>query len=115
MKAILLSSSKSGLVTIDTQIEGIPISTLGRIYFHEGNNGKLDSKIDCCRKEPTLDLPLHGTFLSEDERKNIFASGNAGHPVNLSFKEGETTACLVSLVEQEEGKGGATDKQQMLA
>lgn len=96
LKAIL-SGNKSGLVTIDTQIEGIPISTQGRIYFQEGDNGKLDLKIDCCRKEPALDLPLHGTFLSEDEKKNILANGNAGHPVNLSFKEGETTACLVSL------------------
>lgn len=93
----LLSGNKSGLVTIDTQIEGIPISTQGRIYFQEGDNGKLDLKIDCCRKEPALDLPLHGTYLSDDEKKNILANGNAGHPVNLSFKEGETTACLVSL------------------
>lgn len=93
----LLSGNKSSLVTIDTQIEGIPISTQGRIYFQEGDNGKLDLKIDCCRKEPVLDLPLHGTFLSEDEKKNILANGNAGHPVNLSFKEGETTACLISL------------------
>lgn len=93
----LLSGNKSGVITIDTQIEGIPISTQGRIYFQEGDNGKLDLKIDCCRKEPVLDLPLHGTFLSEDEKKNILANGNAGHPVNLSFKEGETTACLVSL------------------
>lgn len=93
----LLSGNKSGVVTIDTQIEGIPISTQGRIYFQEGDNGKLDLKIDCCRKEPALDLPLHGTFLSEDEKKNILTNGNAGHPVNLSFKEGETTACLVSL------------------
>lgn len=93
----LLSGNKSGVVTIDTQIEGIPISTQGRIYFQESDNGKLDLKIDCCRKEPVLDLPLHGTFLSEDEKKNILANGNAGHPVNLFFKEGETTACLVSL------------------
>lgn len=93
----LLSGNKSGLVTIDTQIEGIPISTQGRIYFQEGDNGKLDLKIDCCRREPALDLPLHGTLLSEEAQKNILTNGNAGHPINLSLKEGETTACLVSL------------------
>lgn len=93
----LLSGNKSGLVTISTQIEGIPISTQGRIYFQEGDNGKPDLKIDCCRREPALDLPLHGTLLSEEAQKNILANGNAGHPVNLSLKEGETIACLVSL------------------
>lgn len=93
----LLSGNKSSLVTIDTQIEGIPISTQGRIYFQEGDNGKLDLKIDCCRREPALDLPLHGTLLSEEAKKNILSNGNAGHPVNLLLKEGETTACLVSL------------------
>ena len=96
LKAIL-SGNKSGLVAIDTQVEGIPISTQGRIYFQEGENGKLDLKIDCCRREPVLDLPFHGTLLSEEAQKNILANGNAGHPVNLSLKEGETTACLVSL------------------
>lgn len=93
----LLSGNKSGLVTIDTQIEGIPISTQGRIYFQEGDNDKLDLKIDCCRREPVLDLPLHGTLLSEEAKKNILINGNAGHPIDLSFKEGETTACIVSL------------------
>lgn len=93
----ILSGNKSGLVAIDTQVEGIPISTQGRIYFQEGENGKLDLKIDCCRREPALDLPFHGTLLSEEAQKNILANGNAGHPVNLSLKEGETTACLVSL------------------
>lgn len=93
----LLSGNKSGLVTIESQIEGIPISIQGRIYFQEGDNGKLDLKIDCCRREPALDLPLFGTLLSEKAQKNILANGNAGYPVNLSLKEGETTACLVSL------------------
>ncbi|MCM0301921.1 DUF3945 domain-containing protein [Bacteroides fragilis] len=93
----ILSGNKSGLVAIDTQVEGIPISTQGRIYFQEGENGKLDLKIDCCRREPALDLPFHGTLLSEEVQKNILANGNAGHPVNLSLKEGETTTCLVSL------------------
>lgn len=93
----ILSGNKSGLVAIDTQVEGIPISTQGRIYFQEGENGKLDLKIDCCRREPALDLPFHGTLLSEEVQKNILANGNAGHPVNLPLKEGETTTCLVSL------------------
>lgn len=93
----ILSGNKSGLVTIDTQIEGIPISTQGRISFQEGENGKLDLKIDCCRRSPALDLPFYGTQLSEEARKNLLANGNAGHPVNLPLKEGETTACLVSL------------------
>lgn len=93
----ILSGNKSGLVTIDTQIEGIPISTQGRISFQEGENGKLDLKIDCCRRSPALDLPFYGTQLNEEARKNLLANGNAGHPVNLPLKEGETTACLVSL------------------
>ena len=93
----LLDSGKSALLTIDTQIEGIPISTQGRIYFEEGKDGKLDLKIDCYRKEPALDLPLHGTLLSEEVKKNILSTGNAGEPVNLTIHGKENTPCLVSL------------------
>ena len=45
----LLSGQKSGLVTISTDVEGIPITTQGRIHFQEGKDGKLDLKIDCYR------------------------------------------------------------------
>lgn len=95
--SMLLSGGKSGLVSIETSIEGIPISTQGRIYFEEGKDGKLDLKIDCYRKEPAIDLPLHGTLLSEEAKKNILATGNAGEPVNLTINGKENIPCLVSL------------------
>lgn len=93
----LLDGGKSALLTIDTQIEGIPISTQGRIYLEEGKDGKLDLKIDCYRKEPALDLPLHGTLLSEEVKKNILTTGNAGEPVHLTIGGKENVPCLVSL------------------
>ena len=93
----LLDGGKSALLTIDTQIEGIPISTQGRIYFEEGKDGKLDLKIDCYRTEPALDLPLHGTLLSEEVKKSILSTGNAGEPVHLTIGGKENIPCLVSL------------------
>lgn len=79
----VLSGGKSGLVTISTEIEGIPITTQGRIHFQEGADGKLDLKIDCYRREAALDLPFHGVLLDKETRDNILATGNAGHPVLL--------------------------------
>lgn len=93
----VLSGGKSGLVTISTGIEGIPITTQGRIHFQEGADGKLDLKIDCYRREPALDLPFHGVLLDKETRDNILATGNAGHPVLLPLDGGDPKPCLVSL------------------
>ena len=84
----VLSGGKSGLVTISTEIEGIPITTQGRIHFQEGADGKLDLKIDCYRREAALDLPFHGVLLDKETRDNILATGNAGHPVLLPLDGG---------------------------
>lgn len=93
----VLSGGKSGLVTISTEIEGIPITTQGRIHFQEGADGKLDLKIDCYRREPALDLPFHGVLLDKETRDNILATGNAGHPVLLPLDGSAPKPCLVSL------------------
>lgn len=93
----VLSGGKSGLVTISTEIEGIPITTQGRIHFQEGADGKLDLKIDCYRREAALDLPFHGVLLDKETRDNILATGNAGHPVLLPLDGGVPKPCLVSL------------------
>jgi len=93
----ILSGGKSDLITVSTEIEGIPITTQGRIHFQESIDGKLDLKIDCYRREPALDLPFHGVLLDKETKDNIFATGNAGHPVNLPLDGGEPKPCLVSL------------------
>lgn len=93
----VLSGGKSGLVTISTGIEGIPITTQGRIHFQESADGKLDLKIDCYRREPALDLPFHGILLDKETRDNILATGNAGHPVLLPLDGADPKPCLVSL------------------
>lgn len=93
----LLSGNKSGLVTIDMQIEGIPIFTQGRIHFQEGKDGKLDLKIDCYRQKPDLDLPFFGVLLDKEVNDNILATGNAGQPINLTLNGSEPKSCLISL------------------
>lgn len=93
----VLSGGKSGLVTISTEIEGIPITTQGRIHFQESTDGKLDLKIDCYRRESALDLPFHGVLLDKETRDNILATGNAGHPVLLPLDGGNPKPCLISL------------------
>lgn len=93
----VLSGGKSGLVTISTEIEGIPITTQGRIYFREGNDGKPDLKIDCYRREPALDLPFHGVLLDKEVKDSLLATGNAGRPVDLPLDGGEPKPCLISL------------------
>lgn len=93
----LLSGQKSGLVTISTEVEGIPITTQGRIHFQEGKDGKLDLKIDCYRQKPALDLPFYGVLLDKEVKDSILATGNAGRPVNLPLDGNEPKPCLVSL------------------
>lgn len=93
----VLSGGKSGLVTISTEIEGIPITTQGRIHYQEGKDGKMELKIDCYRRTPALDLPFYGVLLDKEMKTNILATGNAGQPVPLSLDGGEPKPCLISL------------------
>jgi len=95
--AVVLSGGKSSLVNVSTEIEGIHITTQGRIHFQESKDGMLDLKIDCYRREPALDLPFHGVLLDKETKDNILATGNAGHPVNLPLDGGEPKLCLISL------------------
>lgn len=37
-------------------------------------------KIDCCRREPTLDLPFYGILLDKEMKDNIMATGNPEKP-----------------------------------
>ena len=93
----VLSGRKSGLITISTEVEGIPISTQGCIHFQEGIDGKLDLKIDCYRQKPALDLPFYGVLLDKEVKDSILATGNAGQPVNLPLNGSESKPCLISL------------------
>lgn len=93
----ILSGNKSGLIPVEANIEGIPITTQGRIHFQEGMDGKLDLKIDCYRREPALDLPFYGVLLDKESKDNILATGSAGKPFNLSLDGGEPKPCLISL------------------
>lgn len=93
----ILSGNKSGLITVSTEVEGISITTQGRIHFQEGKDGKLDLKIDCYRQKPALDLPFYGVLLDKEVKDSILATGNAGHPVNLPLDGNEPRPCLVSL------------------
>ena len=93
----ILSGGKSGLVTISTEIEGIPITTQGRIHFQEGTDGKLDLKIDCYRREPALDLPFHGVLLDKETKDNITATGNAGQPSFSRWMVANPSPAFVSL------------------
>lgn len=93
----VLSGGKSKLVTISTEIEGIPITAQGRIHYQEGVDGKMELKIDCYRKAPALDLPFYGVLLDKETKDSILATGNAGQPVPLSLDGGEPKPCLISL------------------
>lgn len=93
----VLSGRKSSLITISTVIEGIPITTQGRIHFQEGNDGKLDLKIDCYRQKPDLDLSFFGVLLDKEVKDNILATGNASQPINLTLNGNEPKPCLISL------------------
>lgn len=93
----VLSGQKSGLVTISTEVEGIPITTQGRIHFQEGKDGKMNLKIDCYRQKPALELPFYGVLLDKEVKDSILATGNAGQLVNLPLNGSEPKPCLISL------------------
>lgn len=93
----VLSGGKSGLITISTEIEGIPITTQGRIHYQEGKDGKMELKIDCYRRAPALDLPFYGVVLDKEIKDSILATDNAGRPLPLWLDGSEPKPCLISL------------------
>ena len=95
---VMLNWQKSpGLIPIVVKIEDIMLRTDARLSFREAPDGKLSVAIHALRKEPELDRPYFGVKFTDEDKQNLFKTGNLGRIVDAQYKQGETTSVFLSL------------------
>ena len=85
------------LLPITARFDDITVRTDARLSFREMPDGKLSVSIHALRKEPELDRPYFGVRFTDEDKQNLFKTGNLGRIVDAQYKQGETTSVFVSL------------------
>lgn len=85
------------LLPITARFDDITLRTDARLSFRETPDGKLSVYIHALRKEPELDRPYFGVRFTDEDKQNLFKTGNLGRIVDVQYKQGETTPVFVSL------------------
>jgi len=95
---VMLNWQKSPvLLPITARFDDITLRTDARLSFRETQDDKLSVSIHALRKEPELDRPYFGVRFTDEDKQNLFKTGNLGHIVDAQYKQGETTSVFVSL------------------
>ncbi|MDR3652351.1 MAG: DUF3945 domain-containing protein [Paludibacter sp.] len=66
------------LLSISPKFEDVILHTDARLSFRETTDGKLTVAIHAVRKEPELDKAYYGVHFTEEDKKNLLTTGNAG-------------------------------------
>lgn len=85
------------LFPIQGDISGIHIQTDARLSFRENAEGELSLRVHSVRQEPELNVPLYGTHLSEEDKKNLMETGNAGRLIEFNIGKDKTINAYVSV------------------
>ncbi|OJV52479.1 MAG: hypothetical protein BGO31_07465 [Bacteroidetes bacterium 43-16] len=95
----LLKGYKSNvLVPVSLNLEGAALRTDARIWLQPGENGKPIVASQGVRKEPELKYPFFGHKFTDEDKKNLMATGNMGRVVHLTnSKTGDLIPSVISL------------------
>ncbi|MDL2224220.1 DUF3945 domain-containing protein [Bacteroidales bacterium OttesenSCG-928-M06] len=85
------------LFPIQGDISGVHIQTDARLSFRENAEGELSLRVHSVRQQPELDVPLYGTQLTEDDKKNLLDTGNAGRLIEFNVGKDKTINAFVSV------------------
>ena len=97
LEAMLSWQKSPVLLPILVKFDDITLRTDARLSFREMPDGKLSVSIHALRKEPELDRPYFGVRFTDEDKQNLFKSGNLGRIVDAQYNQGETTPVFVSL------------------
>ena len=97
IKAMLYGHKSPALNHLVFTLEGITFDTQARLSLKEMPDGTYNIQPHCYLKTPELDKPFLGAVLSDKDKENLLASGNAGRVVDLESGPGQKTPALVSL------------------
>lgn len=85
------------LFPIQGEISGIHLQTDARLSFRENAEGELSLRVHSVRQQPELDVPLYGTQLTEEDKKNLLEKGNAGRLIEFNVGNDKTINAYVSV------------------
>jgi len=95
----LLDYRKTGLmpVTIKLDEETPPLRTDGRFTLRKADDDKFSPVAHLIRHKPELDRPYFGVTFTEEDKKNLLATGNLGRIIEAEYKPGVKTPVYLSL------------------
>jgi len=97
LKAMLYGHKSPALNHLTFTLEGITFDTQARLSLKEMPDGTYNIQPHCYLKTTELDKPFLGAVLSDRDKDNLLASGNAGRVVDLEPGPGQKIPALVSL------------------
>ena len=97
LKAMLYGHKSPALNHLTFTLEGITFDTQARLSLKEMPDGTYNMQPHSYLKTPELDKTFLGTVLSDKDKENLMASGNAGRVVELEPTPGQKIPALVSL------------------
>jgi len=97
----MLNFQKSpGLVPITIKTDNLSIRTDARLAFRQDEDGNFKLAVHAVRNKPELDRPYFGVTLTDEDKKNLLKTGNAGRIIHPQYKEGEKTPVFLSIDKQ---------------
>jgi hypothetical protein len=97
LKAMLYGHKSPALNHLTFALEGITFDTQARLSLKEMPDGTYNIQPHSYLKAPDLDRPFLGAMLTDKDKENLLASGNAGRVVDLEPGPGQKIPALVSL------------------
>lgn len=94
LKAVLHWHKSPNLLELQFAFEGVSIDIQARLSFREQADESIALQIDSHVPTPQLDKPFHGVMLSDEVKKNLLETGNAGKIVHLTNNK---IPCYVAL------------------
>ena len=98
LDSMLRGYKTNKLVPLTLNIPGVLTAKLdARLSLIPQENGQVGLAVHGIRKEPQLERPYFGFYLSEEDKKNLRETGNMGRAVELNLRGSEYTPCLISI------------------
>ena len=97
LKAMLNWHKSPNLIQVNPTFEGISFQVQARLSFEENPDGSIRLKADSFQSAPSLDTPFHGAMLTDEDKKNLLETYNAGRIIDLTGDKGEKISSFVSL------------------
>lgn len=96
----LLNFEKTSLLSLWGNVNGYELKGDGKLALTKGTDGKMHIKMQFVKQYPEVNLPLYGTYLNTQQKKNILETGHAGSTITIQKKDGTKIEMLVSLDKQ---------------